>query len=82
MKHPLLKFLLIVNIVLAQSIDIQKFTNYLLFNFRLSCLIKPYKDVDLQVFLRVNNVFDKLYYTQWSLPEPGRQFRVGSFVEF
>ncbi len=61
---------------------IQKLPNYLLFNFRLSYLFNIYKDVDLQLYFRLNNVFDKLYYTQWSLPEPGRQFWFGTNIEF
>jgi len=34
------------------------------------------------VFARMNNIFDKLYYTQWSLPEAGRQFWGGITAEF
>ncbi|OGU61722.1 MAG: hypothetical protein A2V66_04435 [Ignavibacteria bacterium RBG_13_36_8] len=60
----------------------QKLPDYLLFNIRFSHSFEPIKDVKLQAFLRINNIFDKLYYTQWSLPEAGRQFWGGLNLEF
>ena len=29
---------------------------------------------ELELYVRVNNLFDKLYYSQWGLPESGSEF--------
>jgi iron complex outermembrane receptor protein len=60
----------------------QQLPDYLLFNFRLAYNIKIARNVDSQIYVRVNNIFDKLYYTQWSLPEPGRQLWGGLSIDF
>lgn len=56
--------------------------SYFLFNFRLTYSIPFDSSKQLQIFGRINNIFDKLYYTQWGLPEPGRQFFVGLNFSF
>ncbi|MBU0558295.1 MAG: TonB-dependent receptor plug domain-containing protein [Bacteroidetes bacterium] len=56
--------------------------DYLLSNFRISYSLKVFNESTLIIFARINNIFDKLYFTQWSLPEPGRQFWIGSSIEF
>ena len=55
----------------------QKLPDYFLLNLRISYNYKISKNVNVETFLRVNNLLDKLYFTQWSLPEPGRQFLFG-----
>lgn len=60
----------------------QKLPDYLLANIRLSYEFAFFNNVRLQAFIRMNNIFDKLYYTQWSLPEAGRQLWGGVTAEF
>ena len=60
----------------------QKLPDYLLTSIRLSYEFTLFSNVRLQAFIRMNNIFDKLYYTQWSLPEAGRQFWGGVAAEF
>lgn len=60
----------------------RKLPDYLLSNVRFSYEFGLSGNLKLQVFIRVNNIFDKLYYTQWSLPEAGRQFWGGITAEF
>lgn len=60
----------------------KKLPDYLLLNARLSYKIDLFTNTNLQIFFRVNNILDKLYYTQWSLPEAGRQFWGGVMAEF
>ncbi len=55
----------------------QKLPDYFLLNLRISYNYKISKNVNVETFFRVNNLLDKLYFTQWSLPEPGRQFLFG-----
>jgi len=61
---------------------LKKLDNYLLVNFRLLYKIPFSKYSSLEFFFRVNNIFDKLYYTQWGLPEAGRQFFIGTTLTF
>ena len=56
--------------------------SYFLINFRLTYSIPFDKTKQLQFFGRINNIFDKLYYTQWGLPEAGRQFYAGLNFSF
>jgi iron complex outermembrane receptor protein len=59
----------------------QQLNDYLILNFRTSYLI-PFNDkTNLEFFFRVNNIFDKLYFTQWGLPEAGREFFAGFSLE-
>jgi len=55
----------------------QKLPDYFLLNFRISYIYKISQNTNAEAFFRVSNLFDKLYFTQWSLPEPGRQFQFG-----
>ena len=58
-----------------------KIPDYFILNFRLSYNYNINDKIMIQPFIRINNVFDKLYYTQWGLPEPGRQFWAGISCE-
>lgn len=60
----------------------RKLPSYFLINLRLTYNIVLNKGQNLQLFGRVNNIFDKLYYTQWGLPEAGRQFYLGVNYKF
>jgi len=60
----------------------KKLPEYGLFNARLSYTFNIYKDAELEAYVRANNIFDSLYYTQWSLPEAGRQFFTGISLKF
>ncbi len=55
----------------------QKLPSYAVFNFRISYLYEIPGLTGIQTFVRVNNLFDKLYYTQWGLPERGRETLIG-----
>ena len=61
---------------------LQKLPDYLLTNARLACDISINENSKLVLFFRVNNIFDTLYYSQWGLPEAGRQFFAGFNLEF
>lgn len=52
----------------------QKLPDYLLTNLRFAYNFVLRESAQLEVYLRANNIFDQLYYTQWSLPEAGREF--------
>jgi len=60
----------------------RKLPSYYLFNIRLTYSLHFTAKQTIQFFGRVNNIFDELYYTQWGLPEAGRQFLVGANFEF
>ena len=60
----------------------RKLPSYFLINLRLTYTLQLSQRYNLQLYGRVNNIFDELYYTQWGLPEAGRQFLVGANVEF
>ena len=60
----------------------QKLPEYILFNLRLSYNYKLSKALFADIFIRVNNIFDKLYYSQWGLPEPGREVIGGMSINF
>lgn len=63
-------------------IGFRRLPDYFLMNLRLSYNFDIYNDNKLEVFLRGNNIFDKLYYTQWSLPESGRRLFFGVSIDF
>jgi len=56
--------------------------NYLLINFKILYEFPISKNGNVAIFIRANNIFDKLYYTQWGLPEAGRQFVIGTTFNF
>ncbi|MFA7287820.1 MAG: TonB-dependent receptor [Melioribacteraceae bacterium] len=56
---------------------IQKLPDYFILNARVAYDFYFASKYNLELFLRVNNIFDKLYYTQWGLPDAGREFRIG-----
>jgi iron complex outermembrane recepter protein len=60
----------------------QKLSDYLLLNWRISYIFSYDQLYNLELFFRINNIFDKLYYTQWGLPEAGREFFAGFSFEF
>ncbi|MCP5062372.1 MAG: TonB-dependent receptor, partial [Ignavibacteriae bacterium] len=60
----------------------KKLDNYLLVNFRFLYKFPISKNGNLDFYFRANNIFDKLYYTQWGLPEAGRQFFIGTTLTF
>ncbi len=56
--------------------------DYLITNLRINYSWQLSESVILNTYVRVNNLFDNLYYTQWGLPEAGRQFFAGTSFEF
>mgnify|MGYP001172256189 CR=1 FL=1 len=56
--------------------------DYLVTNFRINYSWLFSESLKLDTHIRVNNIFDKLYYTQWGLPEAGRQFFLGASLNF
>jgi len=59
----------------------QRLPDYLLTNLRLSYNIGIGAS-NLEIFIRFNNLFDRLYYTQFGLPEAGRQIFAGANFQF
>lgn len=55
----------------------QRLPDYLVANLRLAARFELNGELILEPFLRVNNFLDKIYYSQWGLPEAGRQFWAG-----
>jgi len=63
------------------SIGYQKLPDYLLANVRFAYnFVLDFSKIEL--YLRLNNLFDRLYYTQFGLPEAGRQIFIGANFEF
>ncbi len=60
----------------------QEIACYFLVNARLSYKYSISQKSNLELFARVNNIFDKLHYTQLGLPEAGQQFFVGIDFQF
>ncbi len=60
----------------------QRLPDYMLVNLRLAYNFRIFNDLRLELFARVNNMFDKLYFPQWGLPEAGRQIWGGVSLEF
>lgn len=60
----------------------QQLPDYFLINLRLSYEFNIGDNITLRFFGRINNLLDKLYYSQWSLPEAGREFMGGVSFEF
>jgi len=56
--------------------------DYLLTNLRINYSWLLSESSYLNAYIRANNIFDKLYYTQWGLPEAGRQFFLGASLNF
>jgi len=59
----------------------QTLPEYLLFNIRASYQFSISGRLGAEFFIRINNLFDRLYYTQWSLPEAGRQIYGGLILD-
>ncbi len=55
----------------------QRLPAYAIINLRASYLFNWNTDIKIETFARIDNIFDKLYYTQWGLPEKGREFLIG-----
>lgn len=60
----------------------QKLPAYLLINLRFAYTYHILQNSRIELFARANNIFDKLYYTQFGLPEAGREFFVGLNYNF
>ena len=60
----------------------QKLPAYLLINLRFAYTIHAPQNSKIELFARVNNIFDELYYTQFGLPEAGREFFIGLNYNF
>jgi iron complex outermembrane receptor protein len=56
---------------------IQRLPDYFILNARMAYDFYFASNYNLELSFRVNNIFDKLHYTQWGLPEAGREFRIG-----
>ena len=60
----------------------RRLPSYFLMNLRLAYTLQLNQRYSLQLYGRINNVFDEFYYTQWGLPEAGRQVLFGLNFEF
>ena len=58
-----------------------KLPDYLLINFRVGYLLSIF-NTKTTFYFRADNLTDKLYYTQFGLPEPGREFRIGFKMKY
>jgi len=52
----------------------QRLPNYLIINLRFAYNFKMGNNYDVELYVRANNIFDKLYFSQWGLPESGSEF--------
>jgi outer membrane receptor protein involved in Fe transport len=64
------------------SSALNKLPNYYLLNVRTSYTFYLNNKNKVELFVRVNNLFDKLYYSQVGLPEMGREYFVGFDFKF
>ena len=60
----------------------KRLPEYLLFNARFSYALEMSENYRAEFYFRINNLFDNLYYPQWGLPEPGREFLGGVKLTF
>lgn len=60
----------------------QKLPSYLLINIRFAYTYHQLQNSKIEVFARMNNIFDQLYYTQFGLPEAGREYFIGLNYKF
>jgi len=56
--------------------------SYLLVNLRFAYTFFLTEIQNVELYFRANNIFDKLYFSQWGLPEAGRQFWGGAIFKF
>ncbi len=63
------------------STGYQKLPDYFLANIRAAYSFSM-NELDFEIYFRLNNLFDRLYYTQFGLPEAGRHFLIGANMEF
>lgn len=59
------------------GIYFQRIPDYFITSARLSYHYNFTNKLSVEIFGRVDNIFDKLYYRQWGLPEAGRNFIAG-----
>jgi outer membrane cobalamin receptor len=59
----------------------QRLPEHVLVNFWFEYITDITGGAKLELSIRVNNLFDKLYYSQWGLPEAGRSFVIGGALE-
>ncbi len=60
----------------------QRLPDYFLINLRVAYIIKFYETFETEVFFRVNNLFDRLHYSQWGIPSEGRAFKAGITLKY
>lgn len=59
----------------------QQMNEYLIWNLRVAYKFSFNDRTSIETYIRVNNILDKLYFNQWSLPEAGRQIWLGAGIE-
>jgi iron complex outermembrane receptor protein len=56
------------------NIGFRELPDYTLINLRFAREFDFSSSIKTEFFIRVNNLLDKIYFTQWGLPEAGREF--------
>lgn len=60
-----------------RSAAFQKLPEYLILNFRAAYSFNFDENYNLEFYIRLDNLFDWFYYTQFGLPEAGTQYFFG-----
>ncbi len=60
----------------------QKIPDYFLVNLRAAYLFNFFDSLETEIFIRVNNLFDRIYYSQWGIPAEGRAVKGGISILF
>jgi iron complex outermembrane receptor protein len=60
----------------------EKLPDYTLLNLRFAKEVFITDNSKLEFYLRINNILDRIYFTQWGLPEAGREIFGGVKLEF
>lgn len=64
------------------SLFFQRLPDYLITNIRAALNFKIDNKYKVEIYTRVNNLFDKLYFSQWGLIESGREIWGGIKMKF
>ncbi|MCH8325769.1 MAG: TonB-dependent receptor [Bacteroidetes bacterium] len=64
------------------SLFFQRLPDYLTMNIRAAYNFKIDNNYKVEIYSRVNNLFDKLYFSQWGLPESGLEIWGGIKMKF
>ena len=64
------------------SMFFQRLPDYLTVNIRAAYNFKIDNNYKVEIYSRVNNLFDKLYFSQWGLPESGLEIWGGIKMKF